>query len=123
VLVQGGWTWGQELVATSSLYRSATGATLAAIIAMQVGNVLGRRRERAWGLDAGLLRNRLMLGGIALEVAFSWALLYVPAVQRMMGTGPVDGWVYALAWMGAPVIFGMDGVRKWVGRGGGRRRR
>lgn len=112
VLVQGGWKWGQELVSTDPLYRSATGITLATIILMQIGNVLGRRSLRLSGLDSGVFRNRLLLLGVAVEIAFSWAILYFPPVQKLLGTGSVSGSVYALAWLGIPLIFGLDLGRK-----------
>ena len=114
VLYQGGWHWGQELAETDPLYRSATGITLATIILMQIGNVIGRRSLRGSGLDAGLLRNHIMLLGVAVEIAFSWAVLYSPPVGRFLGTGPVAWQVYALAWLGIPLIFVLDLVRKRI---------
>jgi sodium/potassium-transporting ATPase subunit alpha len=79
---------------------------------MQVANLVGRRSLRQTGLDAGLLRNRLMLSGIALEVAFSWAILYFLPVQAILGTGPVSAILYACAWLGIPLFFGLDLLRK-----------
>jgi sodium/potassium-transporting ATPase subunit alpha len=112
VLVQGGWQWGDELAARDPLYRSATGITLSSVILMQIGNVVGRRSQRRSGLDGGLLRNRLVLLGVALEVLFSWAILYFPPVQELLSTGPVSGGVYACAWLGIPLVFGLDLLRK-----------
>ncbi|SDD70969.1 cation-translocating P-type ATPase [Desulfuromonas thiophila] len=114
VLHTGGWQFGQELAATDPLYRSATGITLATILLMQIGNLVGRRFDRRSGLDRGLVRNRLMLLGILVQILFSWALLYVPALQRLLGTGPVAWPIYLLAWLGIPLIFGADGLRKWL---------
>ncbi len=117
VLHQGGWHWGQELAEGDPLYRSATGITLATIILMQVGNVIGRRSLRGSGLDRGLLSNRILLLGVATEILFSWMILYVPTVQAFLQTGPVSWQMYAAAWLGIPLMFGMDYVRKrWVGR-------
>jgi len=112
VLYRGGWHWGVELAATDALYQSATGITLASVILMQIGNLVGRRSLRQSGLDTGLLRNRLMLLGIALEIAFSWAILYYPPVQTVLGTGPVSPLVYLCAWLGIPLLFGIDLLRK-----------
>jgi sodium/potassium-transporting ATPase subunit alpha len=112
VLVQGGWHFGQELGGADTLYRSATGIALASILLLQVGNLVGRRNRCRSGLDGGLLRNRLMLLGIALEVAFSWALLYWPPLQKVLATGPVSLEIYFLAWLGIPLIFGLDYLRK-----------
>jgi sodium/potassium-transporting ATPase subunit alpha len=112
VLVQGGWQWGQELSAHDPLYRSATGVTLATVVLMQVGNVVGRRSLRRSGLDAGLLRNKLILLGVATEIVFSVAVLYFPPLQSLLATGPVDWRIYALAWLGVPLIFVLDFIRK-----------
>jgi sodium/potassium-transporting ATPase subunit alpha len=116
VLVQGGWRFGQQLAANDALYRSATGIALATILLMQIGNLLGRRYARRSGLDRGIVRNRLMLAGILVQVVFSWALLYAAPVQKVLATGPVAWQVYALAWLGVPLIFGLDYARKRLPR-------
>ena len=112
VLHQGGWQWGQGLAGDDPLYRSATGITLATIILMQVGNAIGRRSLRGSGLDPGLLTNRLLLLGMGTEVCCSWMILYFPPVQAFLNTGPVDWRVYAFAWLGIPLLFGLDYGRK-----------
>jgi sodium/potassium-transporting ATPase subunit alpha len=112
VLFDGGWVYGVELSANDPLYRSATGITLATILLMQVGNLLGRRYAGRSGLDRGIFRNHLMLGGILIQFVFSWALLYWPPAQHVLGTGPVDWQIYLVAWLGIPIIFGADYLRK-----------
>ncbi len=112
VLVQGGWHYGQDLGLSDPLYRSATGIALSTILLMQIGNLVGRRYARRSGLDGGLLRNRLLLAGILIQVLFSWALLYTAPLQKVLGTGPVSWRIYLLAWLGIPLIFGLDYARK-----------
>ncbi len=120
VLIAGGWHYGVELAADDPLYRSATGIALATILLMQIGNLVGRRYARRSGLDGGLLKNRLLLAGILIQVVFSWALLYAPPLQKVLGTGPVAPGFYLLAWLGIPLIFGCDYLRKrWWRRGKG----
>lgn len=114
VLFTGGWHWGMELAANDPLYRSATGITLATIVLMQIGNVVGRRSRTGLGIDAGLLHNKMILLGIAVELAFAWAVLYFPPVQSFLGTGPVDRATFALAWLGIPLLFFLDYGRKQV---------
>ena len=116
VLAEGGWTWGSEIGADDPLYRSATGIALASILLMQIGNLIGRRSRFKSGLDRGLVENRLMLMGIALQIVFSWAVLYAPPVSAVLGTGPVPLYIYATAWSGVPLIFGLDYARKLVAR-------
>lgn len=112
VLLTGGWHYGKELAADDPLYQSATGIALATILLMQIGNLIGRRSRRRSGLDRGLLRNPLILAGILIQIVFSWAVLYLPAVQKALGTGPVSGSIYLAAWLGIPVLFGLDYLRK-----------
>jgi len=108
----GGWQYGTELAADDPLYRSATGLALASVILAQTGNVLGRRHLRRSGLDHSLWDNRLLLCGLAVEIVFSWALLYWPPLQALLGTGPVAVEFYLLAWLGIPLLFGLDLLRK-----------
>jgi sodium/potassium-transporting ATPase subunit alpha len=114
VLGQGGWQLGERLSPGDPLVRSASGAVLATIILMQIGNLVGRRSRTRSGLDLGLVTNRLIVAGVVLEVAFSWALLYWPPVQTLLGTGPVPLHVYALAWLGPLLIFAVDYLRKRI---------
>jgi sodium/potassium-transporting ATPase subunit alpha len=88
---------------------------------MQIGNLLGRRYRERSGIDLGILRNRLLVAGIVVQVVFSWATLYVPFMNRVLGTQPVEAWIYAWAWAGVPLIFLSDlGRKKLAGRLRGR---
>jgi sodium/potassium-transporting ATPase subunit alpha len=124
VLTQGGWQYGQELPGSDPLVRSGMGIALASIMISQVGNFVGRRAVRGSGIDLGLLRNRLTLIGFAMEIGFAWGVLYFPPLAAVMGTGPVELHVFALAWAGIPLLFGADYLRKrllaiWEQRRGG----
>jgi sodium/potassium-transporting ATPase subunit alpha len=114
VLFSGGWEYGTALPSSSPLYRSATGIALATILLMQIGNLVGRRYEYRSGLDRGLIGNRLILAGILIQIALSWALLYWPPLQRALNTGPVTPAVYGLAWLGIVLIFAIDYLRKYL---------
>jgi sodium/potassium-transporting ATPase subunit alpha len=114
VLYAGGWTWGADLPANDPLYHSATGIALASILLMQIGNLFGRRSRYGTGLDAQAFKNGLLVFGVVFEIVFSWALLYVPAIGKLLGTGPVDPQIYAVAWLGVPLIFGLDYARKRI---------
>jgi sodium/potassium-transporting ATPase subunit alpha len=122
VLTDGGWHYGQSLPAADPLYHSATGITLASIMLMQIGNLIGRRSATGSGLDTGIFRNPLLLIGIGLEIFFSWAVLYLPIAGDIIGTGPVSPGVYAVAVSGIAVIFGLDYLRKRLVRPPGSRR-
>lgn len=114
VLFDGGWIWGADLSVRDPLYLSATGITLSSIILMQIGNVFGRRSRTGSGLTLDFLKNPLLVGGIAFEIVFSWSILYFPPIATVLGTGPVDGTIYAVAWMGPFLIYGLDYARKKI---------
>ena len=111
-LTAAGWRYGDVLAASDPGYRAATGVTLFAVVATQVGNLIGRRYERRSGLDRGLAGNRLLVLGVAVELAFALAALYVPPVAAALGTGPAAPALVALAALGAPLLFGLDLLRK-----------
>jgi sodium/potassium-transporting ATPase subunit alpha len=113
----GGWQYGQSLAGNDPLYLSATGVTLISVVFTQVGSLIGRRYETRSGLDRGLLRNPLFVIGIALEIAFAVAVVYVPSLGRALGTGPISPWLLGLAALGAPVLFLADWLRKRVALG------
>jgi sodium/potassium-transporting ATPase subunit alpha len=119
-LYLGGWRYGQGLDAADPLYLGATGITLASVVFTQIGNLVGRRFETRSGLDRGILRNPLLVIGIALELAFALAVVYFPPLGRVLGTGPVPPWLLGLAALGAPVLFLADWLRKrwWISRRG-----
>ena len=111
-LVQGGWQYGQDLTTSSALYREATGIALATILLMQIGNLIGRRYHRKSGLDLGIFKNKLLLSGIIIQIVFSYGVLYFPPLQKVLGTGNVPIQYYFLAWLGIPIIFFSDFIRK-----------
>jgi len=112
VLIGGGWHYGTPLPDASPLYRSAVGITLATIVLMQIGNLVGRRHAYRSGLDRGLFTNGLVLAGILLQIVFSWAILYWPPLARALNTGPVAPEVYGLAWLGIAFLFTLDYLLK-----------
>ncbi len=114
VLVDGGWHYGDELSVRDPLYLSATGITLSSIILMQMGNLFGRRSRTGSGLTLDFLHNPLIVLGLVFEVIFSWAILYFPPLGKLLGTGPVDTTIYAVAWLGPFLIFGLDYLRKQI---------
>lgn len=48
------------------------------------------------------------------EIVLSWAILYSTPVQTLLRTGPVEWHIYALAWLGIPLLFTLDFIRKQV---------
>src|SRR5512132_699869 len=104
------------MAAAGDLYQRATTMTLAGIVAAQVGNVFACRTERASAFRVGLLRNRLVLVGIVVEVAVLLALIFVLPLRHLFGLAPLalEEWAPLLAFPG--IVLGLEEGRKWIVR-------
>jgi calcium-translocating P-type ATPase len=114
--VVAGWRPGLPMAASGDLYRRATTMTLAGIVAAQVGNVFACRTDRESVLRVGLFRNRLVLGGIAVEVGLLLTLILVSPLRHAFGLAPlaVEEWGILLVF---PIIMlALEEARKWLGR-------
>jgi hypothetical protein len=78
----------------------------------QVGAAMAWRTDRESVFSIGLFSNRLLLIGIATEVAMVGLLSYVPGLQQIFHTGALSGpeWLLLLIW--PPLIFGAEEARK-----------
>ncbi len=110
-LLQAGWQPGDPTGPGSPLhgaYLEATTATFAAIVACQVGTAMAARTERTSLLRIGLLTNPMLLWGIAFELAFTAALIYLPIANDIMRTAPLP-WTTLLLLVPFPlVVWGVD---------------
>ena len=109
-----GWP-GVPLAAIGTpVYRMATTMTLAGVVAAQVGAVFACRTDRASVFRIGLLSNRLVLLGVAIELVILGLLIYTPFLQSLFNTAPIglQEWMFVFAW--TPVIFLADELRKAV---------
>jgi magnesium-transporting ATPase (P-type) len=114
-----GWHWGitsaNPLFAAGALYqRQAATMTFLGIVVMQVANVFVCRTERASIFTVGFFSNRLVFAGIAFELAFAAALIYIPLFQPIFGTAPIgpEGWLVLFAF--TPLIFAVEEGRKAI---------
>ena len=84
-----GWHPGDPTGAGTPLhdaYLQATTITFAGIVACQIGTAFAARTDRASLFSVGLWSNPLLLWGIAFELAFTAAVIYVPWLQDVFGT-------------------------------------
>ncbi len=121
-----GWYWthgyaGQwlDLPDDGPLYRQAVSMALATVVVTQIGNLFAQRAEHSTIRQVGLFTNRLVWVGIATELTVVAAIVYVPVLQRVIGTGSVP----AVAWLWlVPLVVVLpmaDGARKAVVRARG----
>ena len=111
-----GWRPGLPMASTGDLYHRATTMTLSGIVAAQIGNVFACRTERESVFRAGLLRNRLVLVGIVVEVAVLVALILFPPLRHVFGLAPLAPAEWAPLVLFPPAILALEEGRKWVVR-------
>jgi magnesium-transporting ATPase (P-type) len=116
VLRHGGWHFGEQLAAHDPLYLQATTACLSAIIVMQIANVFLCRSDRRSAFAFGLFSNKLIVAGIAAEIALILLIDYTPWGNALFGTAPIPlaVWLFII-----PFAFGMlalEELRKWFVR-------
>ncbi|OHV32284.1 cation-translocating P-type ATPase [Pseudofrankia sp. EUN1h] len=93
VLGRGGWHPGDPVGAGDPLhhiYLEATTMSFLAIVACQIGTALAARTEHAALREVGLFSNRLLLYGIAFEIAFAAAVVYLPFLHPVLDTVAVS---------------------------------
>jgi sodium/potassium-transporting ATPase subunit alpha len=118
VMQSGGWNWPQSLAPTSTLYLQATTACLAGIIATQVANVFACRSSAISIVTLGFLSNRLVLAGIAAELALTASIIYTPFGNAIFGCAPLGINVWLLLIPFALLLLAADETRKFVVRHG-----
>jgi calcium-translocating P-type ATPase len=113
VLHGGGWQYGTELPRHDALYLQATAATLSAIIVMQVVNVFICRSSRDSVFTGGVFGNRLILVGVAAEIALILLIDYTPWGNALFGTLPLapEVWLYLIPF--ALSMLALEELRKW----------
>ena len=111
-----GWRPGLPFPVDELLHRRATTMTLAGIVAGQVGNAFACRTDRESVFRVGLFGNRMLLAGIAAELALLLALVTIPPLARAFGTAPPrwEEWRLLLAF--PAVVFLAEEARKWIAR-------
>ncbi|HEU0336828.1 MAG TPA: cation-transporting P-type ATPase [Gaiellaceae bacterium] len=111
-----GWRPGDVLADAGPLYVQATGMTCLGVVAAQVGAGLAMRTDRRSVFSVGLLSNRFLLAGIAVEAALAVALVEVPVLQELFHTRPLGWEHWALLAVWPPVVLAAEEARKAVVR-------
>jgi calcium-translocating P-type ATPase len=121
VLRRAGWHPGDPVGEGDPLhhaYRQATTMTFLSMVVAQIGTAFAARTERASLRSVGVLSNRLLLIGIAFELALAALLIYVPVFQDLLGTAALPARDLALLIPFPFVVWGADELRRWLLRRG-----
>ena len=116
VLLDAGWSWGAPTGEGSALhhaYLAATTMTFAGIIACQIGTAFAARTSRSSLRSIGVLSNRLLLWGIAFELVFAAAIVYVPPLQEVFETASLGATELAILATFPIIVWGSDELRRW----------
>jgi sodium/potassium-transporting ATPase subunit alpha len=98
VLHQGGWQCGQVPSIRAPLYLRATTACLSAIVVLQIVNVFLCRSASRSIFSVGILGNRLIWGGVLLEMVLVLLIDYTRLGNFIFGTAPIgmQVWLFVL---------------------------
>ncbi len=111
-----GWRPGLAMADSGAIYITATTMSLAAIVASQIGNVFACRTDRESVFRAGIFANRLVLWGIATELAIVTALVYAPPLQRIFGLAPLTIKEWGFLFIFPPILLLLEEGRKRIER-------
>jgi len=119
VLHRAGWSSGDDVSKGSPLhhaYQQATTMTFLGMVACQIGTAFAARTDTASLRSIGVFSNRLLLWGIAFELALTAALIYLPPCQELLGTAALP-LQYVLIVLPFPfIVWGADELRRLVRR-------
>ncbi|MCP0886704.1 cation-transporting P-type ATPase [Ligilactobacillus sp. WILCCON 0076] len=101
-----------HLANSGTAYAQATTVTLGAIIFCQIAAVLNCRYEKESMFQRYFWNNSLIFAGIIFEVVLFLALTYVPILQAVFGTAPLEyrDWLFLIC-IPFPLIL-IDEIRK-----------
>jgi calcium-translocating P-type ATPase len=117
VLLRAGWSPDDPVAVGDPLhsaYLQATTMTFAGIVACQIGTAVAARTERASLWSVGLFTNRLLLWGIAFEIVFAGAVIYLPPLQHVFATAPLGAAELAILLAFPPIVWGADELRRFL---------
>ncbi|MDF2870798.1 MAG: cation-transporting P-type ATPase [Anaerocolumna sp.] len=112
VNIQNGWPGVPLAGGDSEVYIKATTMTLAAIVFCQIGAVFNCRTEKQSVFKIGILGNKRINFGIVVEVLLIILLVYLPPLQKVFHTAPLNAadWLFLCMW--PPVILLIEELRK-----------
>ncbi|TMQ90517.1 cation-transporting P-type ATPase [Actinomadura soli] len=115
VLWRAGWHPGDatgEGAALHHAYLTATTATFAGLVTCQIGTAMAARTDHASLREVGLTSNPLLLAGIAFELIFAAALIYLPPLQGLFGTAALSWDVLAIIATFPVIVWAADELRR-----------
>jgi magnesium-transporting ATPase (P-type) len=116
VLHKAGWQPGDPTGEGHPLhhaYQQATTMTFVGMVAGQIGTAFAARTERASLRSVGVLSNRLLLWGVAFELALTALLVYAPPFHAILGTASLAADELLFVAPFPFIVWGADELRRW----------
>jgi len=109
---EGGWVFGESMIADRLLYLHGTTIVMAGIIAGQLGNLLSARTNFESIAKFDMQKSKWILIGVAASFAMLLAFVYLPVFQDFLGTTSLrlSDWIYLFAI--APVVLLIEEFKK-----------
>ena len=101
-------------------YQQATTVAWLGIVACQVGTAFAVRTDHASLRQVGVFSNKLLLGAIAVALAFAAALVYLPVMHGLFGTASLSPGQLAIVTPFPFIVWGADEIRRALVRWSGR---
>lgn len=112
VLVAGGWRFGAEPAA--AVLQMASGAAFLAVVVGQSANAFACRSASRWPGALGWCSNPLLIGAVAVGLAFALASLAIPAFADWLDHAPPTALGVGVALLAFPAVLGVDALDKAV---------
>ena len=112
----GGWHFGMPLAVDSQLYAKGVTMTFAGIVVAQAGNVLACRTSKQSIFRTSLRTNKWIFFGIASQIGILALIVYVPVMQHIFTTAPLNlsDWAFLIS-LALIVVFAEE-IRKFFSR-------
>jgi magnesium-transporting ATPase (P-type) len=103
-----------DLPASGQIYLAATAMAFSAVVVTQIGNLFTQRATHRSILKVPLFNNRFIWFGIFTEVVLTLAIVYLPFMQRFIGTAAFDPkyWFFLIPWI--PILPLVDSIYKLI---------
>ena len=88
--------------------------TFLGMVMGQIGTAFAARTERASLRSIGVFSNRLLLWGIAFELALSALIIYAPPFQDLLATASLEPHMLLFVAPFPFIVWGADELRRWM---------
>ena len=116
-LLAADWSLGDPVGAGSEFhhaYVQATTMTFLGIVACQLGTGFAARTDYASVRAIGITSNRFLLAGMAFEIVFAAAVIYVPGLQAIFSTASLPPEFVAVVVPFPFIVWGADEIRRYL---------